>query len=108
MENRSRYASSRRVIRLWVCSDRAANRPSENRMIRVTDNKTDDPMGGDGDSDRDGLSDKEEEALGTDPNNRDSDGDGISDFGEVRGPGSDPLDPTSTVDEHDFFCCSSS
>jgi len=35
------------------------------------------------DSDEDGLSDKTEEALGTDPYNRDSDGDGYSDGTEV-------------------------
>ncbi len=37
------------------------------------------------DSDADGLFDDEELALGTDPGKRDTDGDGISDFDEVRG-----------------------
>src|SRR5262249_27647766 len=37
------------------------------------------------DSDNDGLTDEEELALGTDPNNPDTDGDGISDGNEVRG-----------------------
>jgi len=44
------------------------------------------------DADGDGLSDAEEQTLGTDPNNPDTDGDGISDGDEVNG-GSNPLDP---------------
>ncbi len=44
------------------------------------------------DSDEDGLTDDEEEELGTDPNNPDTDGDGISDGDEVEN-GTDPLDP---------------
>jgi len=39
---------------------------------------------GDGDSDLDGLTDAEELALGTDPNNPDTDGDGFSDGVEVH------------------------
>ncbi|MDP2685458.1 MAG: thrombospondin type 3 repeat-containing protein [bacterium] len=35
------------------------------------------------DSDSDGLSDLEEEILGTDPNNSDTDGDGFSDYDEI-------------------------
>ncbi len=45
------------------------------------------------DSDRDGLTDEEEEALGTDPDSDDSDGDGLSDGAEVQEHGTDPLDP---------------
>ena len=41
------------------------------------------------DSDNDGLTDEEEENLGTDPNNADTDGDGLSD-GEESTLGSDP------------------
>lgn len=44
------------------------------------------------DSDGDGLSDIEEESLGTDPFNSDSDGDGVSD-GEEIWSGTDPNDP---------------
>ena len=47
----------------------------------------------DQDSDGDGLSDADEQRLGTDPNNPDSDGDGISDGEEVNVLGSDPLAP---------------
>ena len=46
----------------------------------------------DADTDRDGLWDKEEAALGTDPAKADSDNDGYSDFDEVRVYGTDPLD----------------
>jgi hypothetical protein len=55
------------------------------------------------DSDNDGLTDAEEAALGTDPRNRDSDGDGVTDLAEVRGSGTDPRDPTSTIPATDFF-----
>jgi hypothetical protein len=49
------------------------------------------------DSDGDGLSDAEEQKLGTDPNSMDTDGDGYPDGLEVI-LGSDPLDPRSTPD----------
>ena len=42
------------------------------------------PDAGAADSDRDGLTDEEELALGTDPNNPDTDGDGFSDGVEVH------------------------
>jgi len=42
------------------------------------------------DADRDGLTNTEEEALGTDPLSEDSDGDGISDYDEVTTHGTDP------------------
>ena len=45
----------------------------------------------DQDSDRDGLWDAEEAALGTDPLLADTDGDGYSDFDEVKQLDSDPL-----------------
>ena len=41
--------------------------------------------------------------LGTNPTQLDSDGDGISDLGEVEGAGTDPLDAASTIPEGDFF-----
>jgi hypothetical protein len=43
------------------------------------------------DSDGDGLSDREEQALGTDPNNPDTDGGGVNDGTEVAN-GTNPLD----------------
>jgi len=55
------------------------------------------------DSDNDGLPDARERELGTDPINTDSDGDGVTDLGEVDGTGTDPLDPSSTIDVGDFF-----
>jgi hypothetical protein len=50
------------------------------------------------DSDNDGLSDDEEEDLGTDPDDADSDDDGINDGDEVD-CGSDPNDPNSVCDD---------
>ncbi|MFT3992209.1 MAG: PA14 domain-containing protein [Luteolibacter sp.] len=44
-----------------------------------------------GDADGDQLTNREEYLLGTDPLNADSDGDGISDYVEVRSLGSDPV-----------------
>ncbi|KAL7463360.1 hypothetical protein ACHAXS_003735 [Conticribra weissflogii] len=49
------------------------------------------------DSDNDGLTDSQEEFLGTDVYDADSDGDGHSDYDEVVG-GSDPLDPADVPD----------
>lgn len=49
------------------------------------------PKGGGFDSDGDGLSDAEEQRLGTDPNNPDTDGDGLSDGDEVNRYRTDPL-----------------
>ncbi|MEM9067309.1 MAG: hypothetical protein AAGE52_02345 [Myxococcota bacterium] len=57
----------------------------------------------DTDSDNDGLSDARERELGTNPRAIDSDGDGVTDLGEVDGTGTDPTDPTSTIDMDDFF-----
>ncbi|TAN37218.1 MAG: OmpA family protein [Verrucomicrobia bacterium] len=61
--------------------------------------------GGDMDSDGDGLTDKEEIALGTDPYNPDTDGDGLTDGEEVHGVmvngklvKTDPLNPDTDGD----------
>ncbi|MEM7334906.1 MAG: hypothetical protein AAF490_22705, partial [Chloroflexota bacterium] len=54
------------------------------------DNNHDD--GPEGDLDDDGLTNAQEEALGTDPNLADSDNDGESDFDEVGGDVENPLD----------------
>ncbi|WP_306466064.1 adventurous gliding motility protein AgmC [Corallococcus exiguus] len=50
------------------------------------------------DSDNDGLTDAEEILVGTDPNNPDTDGDGIPDGIEVKVGGTDPLDSDSDDD----------
>ena len=50
------------------------------------------------DPDRDGLGDLDEAALGTDPANPDSDGDGLLDGDEVYVHGTDPLDVDSDDD----------
>lgn len=49
------------------------------------------------DSDGDGLTDSEEDFLGTDPNNPDSDGDGLTDGEEIT-EGTDPNNPDSDSD----------
>ena len=50
------------------------------------------------DTDSDGLTDSQEASLGTDPNNPDSDGDGIPDGREVNALGSNPLDTDTDSD----------
>jgi hypothetical protein len=57
----------------------------------------------DTDSDNDGVTDADERSrYSTDPTLPDSDGDTITDLGEVA-YGSDPTDPTSSIREGDFF-----
>ncbi len=53
---------------------------------------------GNADPDQDGLSNKEEKALGTDPHNPDTDHDGISDGDEVKKYNTNPLKPDSDGD----------
>ncbi len=50
------------------------------------------------DKDGDGLTRREEEEIGTDPNNPDSDADGLQDGEEVRVYITDPLNPDSDAD----------
>ena len=50
------------------------------------------------DADNDGLTNKEEKKLGTDPHNRDTDGDGLSDGDEVLKYHTDPLKKDSDGD----------
>jgi uncharacterized repeat protein (TIGR01451 family)/MYXO-CTERM domain-containing protein len=56
----------------------------------------------DDDADDDGLTDSEEEVLGTDPNDADTDDDGISDFVEVRGD--NRTDPLNADTDDDGLC----
>lgn len=58
--------------------------------------------GGSGDPDNDGLTNAEEQDLGTDPNDADSDDDGITDGGE-NDQGTDPNDPEDTPDAEWFI-----
>ncbi|MBT4210005.1 MAG: CAP domain-containing protein [Candidatus Komeilibacteria bacterium] len=51
------------------------------------------------DSDADGLLDHEEEALGTDPHNADTDKDELGDYQEVHVYKTDPLDPDTDSDD---------
>ncbi len=54
---------------------------------------------GDEDSDEDGLKNKEELEIGTDPLNEDTDGDGLNDFEEINTYGTDPLNEDTDEDE---------
>ncbi|MBK8173488.1 MAG: hypothetical protein IPK60_24570 [Sandaracinaceae bacterium] len=61
------------------------------------------PPGDTSDTDHDGLSDADEiNVYFTDPTQRDSDGDGITDLGEVAA-GADPNDASSRISDSDFF-----
>ena len=50
------------------------------------------------DDDKDGLTNNEEEALGTNPNNRDNDGDGLFDGDEIRKFNTNPFNPDTDYD----------
>ncbi|MBI4089934.1 MAG: hypothetical protein HY421_00860 [Candidatus Kerfeldbacteria bacterium] len=52
------------------------------------------------DGDQDGLTNEEEDRLGTNPTQADSDRDGLSDFDEVRVYRSDPNQPDTDGDGH--------
>ncbi len=61
-------------------------------------NQTQAVLEGERDSDGDGLTDKQELEIGTDPNNPDTDDDGLSDGEEVLRRNTDPLNPDSDGD----------
>ncbi len=52
------------------------------------------------DSDGDGLTDEQEQKLGTNPNKADTDGDGLTDGSEVNVFHTDPLNPDTDGDGH--------
>jgi hypothetical protein len=56
----------------------------------------------DTDPDKDGLNNREEFTVGSDPNNWDSDGDGLPDGWEV-GNALDPTDPTDAEQDNDYY-----
>lgn len=56
------------------------------------------PGGGDKDPDRDGLTNDQEKQLGTDPNNAETDGDGLSDGEEVNTHKTSPVNADSDGD----------
>ena len=57
----------------------------------VWDSITSGVSDGDADCDEDGISNKEEQRLGTNPLNKDTDGDGLDDIEEIEDYGTDPL-----------------
>jgi len=63
-----------------------------------TQKRTVTPITKPADKDHDGLSDEEEKELGTNPNNVDSDGDGLFDREEVKVYKTDPLDKDTDGD----------
>lgn len=68
-------------------------------------NGIDNPAEGEsGDFDSDGLTNREEYLLGTNPSNPDTDGDGVSDYDEIHTYGSDPTrqDISPPVELHRF------
>jgi hypothetical protein len=76
---------------------RLAEAPGAKRTPEAEEEKVDEKL----DSDNDGLTDAEEEKLGTDPNKADTDGDGLSDGDEVNVYHTDPLDKDTDGDGYD-------
>ncbi|BFP40075.1 hypothetical protein FGF1_09200 [Flavobacteriaceae bacterium GF1] len=77
----------------FVYTTNGAQAPCTNQSVEVTVSVIDCLL----DADFDGLDDDEEIALGTDPNNPDTDGDGIEDGQEVNVDATDPLDDCDSV-----------
>ena len=77
---------------LMNCDASDSDAPSQTDS--ETETETDDAV----DSDQDGITDDVEVALGTDPGNEDSDGDGLLDGDEFFTVGTDPLDEDSDDD----------
>lgn len=79
-------------INYFIISDFSDNYLNLNIGITITG------KGGPTDTDRDGLTDDFEEKIGTDPNNPDTDGDGLKDGEEVNAYKTDPKNPDTDAD----------
>jgi len=66
----------------------------------ITDEPAEKPEWFATDKDHDGLTDEEEQSLGTDIYNSDSDADGISDIDEVQKYKTDPMNPDTDGDSY--------
>jgi hypothetical protein len=90
------------ALALGGCSDESTD-PGTVGGDTDSDADTETSTDPDGDNDGDGLTNGQEEEIGTDPNAIDTDGDGFSDFIEWVA-GTDPLDPLSNpLAEGDFI-----
>lgn len=78
------------VARTWAARDDAGFTASGQQAITV--------IGASADSDGDSLGDYLENVIGTDPNNADTDGDGLSDGQEINTHRSDPLGADADFD----------
>ena len=78
---------------VFVYTTTDAEAPCTNQSVEVTVTVIDCLL----DADFDGLNDDIEEEIGTDPNNPDTDGDGIEDGQEVNVDGTDPLDDCDSI-----------
>ncbi|MFH0891742.1 MAG: hypothetical protein V1867_03095 [Candidatus Falkowbacteria bacterium] len=76
------------------------NTAPEGEVPQFTDTARDTENNPDIDTDQDGLTDAEEEALGTDTASADSDSDGLFDREEVRVYMTDPLNPDTDGDSY--------
>lgn len=90
-------SSAAAIAYAQVLTDRAGAAPAVRGSRGLVSSFQDYPVG---DTDGDGLSDDEEEDLGTDPDDPDSDNDGIEDGDEID-CGSDPLDPNSKCSDQE-------
>jgi len=71
---------------------------SPSKIVRDGERKGKDKYRSPGDRDRDGLSDDQERLISTDPNDADTDGDGLNDGTEVLVERTDPLNPDTDGD----------
>jgi outer membrane protein assembly factor BamB len=92
-----RFEAGTRTVRAVVV-DRFGRRDEATTTFTV-DARGEEPTTGQPgrDSDDDGLTDEEEEELGTDPTDPDTDGDGVTDCREVNVHDTDPTEPNDTA-----------